>query len=68
MNMNVTHFEPSPHYSPACYVEAKAAQGRVNYFAGLAAEEQVAAHYQCLGYELEACRWRGRYGEIDLIM
>ncbi|MBL4811034.1 MAG: YraN family protein [Rhodobacteraceae bacterium] len=66
--MNVARFESGPQFPPASYVETKAAKGRLNYLAGLAAEEQVAAHYQRLGYELEACRWRGRYGEIDLIM
>lgn len=42
--------------------------GAVAYHAGLAAEHQVAAHYQRAGRKIAAHRWRGRYGgEIDLI-
>ena len=42
--------------------------GAVSYHAGLAAEHQVAAHYQQAGRRIAAHRWRGRYGgEIDLI-
>ena len=41
--------------------------GAVNYHAGLAAEEAVAAHYGSGGYETAARRWRSKAGEIDLI-
>lgn len=42
--------------------------GAMAYHAGLAAEHQVAAHYQRAGRKIAAHRWRGRYGgEIDLI-
>lgn len=42
--------------------------GAVSYYAGLAAEEQVATHYAMSGRKIAAHRWRGRYGgEIDLI-
>lgn len=42
--------------------------GAVSYYAGLAAEQQVAAFYQRAGRRITAHRWRGRYGgEIDLI-
>lgn len=42
--------------------------GAMSYHAGLAAEHQVAAHYQLAGRKIAAHRWRGRYGgEIDLI-
>ncbi|MDD8022897.1 MAG: YraN family protein [Paracoccaceae bacterium] len=42
--------------------------GAVSYYAGLAAEDQVAAHYRRSGRRIAAHRWRGRYGgEIDLI-
>lgn len=42
--------------------------GAVSYYAGLAAEEQVATHYRQAGRHIAAHRWRGRYGgEIDLI-
>lgn len=42
--------------------------GTMSYHAGLAAEHQVADHYQRSGRRIAAHRWRGRYGgEIDLI-
>lgn len=42
--------------------------GATSYHAGLAAERQVAVHYQNSGRRIAAHRWRGRYGgEIDLI-
>ncbi len=41
--------------------------GAVSYYAGLAAEDQVAARYLAQGHGLAARRWRGRSGEIDLI-
>ncbi|MBC6437213.1 MAG: YraN family protein [Rhodobacteraceae bacterium] len=41
--------------------------GRVGYLAGIAAEEQVAAHYQRGGYRILARRWRGQGGELDLV-
>lgn len=42
--------------------------GAVSYYSGLAAEEQVAAHYMRSGCRIAAQRWRGKYGgEIDLI-
>ena len=42
--------------------------GQISYLAGLAAEEQVARHYERLGHALCRARWRGKQGEIDLIM
>ena len=42
--------------------------GSMAYHSGLAAEYQVAAHYEQSGRKIAAHRWRGRYGgEIDLI-
>lgn len=41
--------------------------GQVSYHGGLAAEAQVAAHYQRSGRPIAARRWRGPGGEIDLI-
>ena len=38
------------------------------YHAGLAAEESVARTYQRKGQQVAARRWRGRAGEVDLIM
>jgi putative endonuclease len=42
--------------------------GLVSYHAGLAAEAAVARHYEDAGRVLAATRWRGRSGEIDLVM
>ncbi|MBW4984655.1 YraN family protein [Mameliella sp. CS4] len=42
--------------------------GRCGYHAGLAAEIGVAADYARRGYPLLARRWRGRSGEIDLVL
>jgi len=41
--------------------------GAVSYYAGLAAEDQVAADYDRRGHEMCQHRWRGKGGEIDLI-
>lgn len=43
-------------------------RGYLAHRTGLAAEAQVAAHYQSLGYTVLAERWRGRGGEIDLVV
>lgn len=42
--------------------------GSTGYHAGLAAEDIVARHYQDAAHTLAATRWRGKGGEIDLIM
>lgn len=42
--------------------------GTVNYHAGLAAEQAVAAQYLRSGHRLLGHRWRGKGGEIDLIL
>ncbi len=41
--------------------------GAKSYYAGLAAEAQVAQHYERAGMPICARRWRGKSGEIDLI-
>lgn len=41
---------------------------RTNYHAGLSAEQAVARHYADRGAVLRETRWRGRCGEIDLIL
>lgn len=46
---------------------AKVDRGRRAYHAGLAAEEAVARRYDVAGYPVCARRWRGKYGEIDII-
>lgn len=45
-----------------------ALRGSVSHRAGRAAEEQVAGHYLRAGWSLVAERWRGRGGEVDLVM
>lgn len=47
---------------------SKARQGSLNYQSGLAAEDCALGHYTRAGAELLARRWRGRAGEIDLIV
>lgn len=42
--------------------------GAVSYYGGLAAEDQVATYYQGLGYDTRHKRWRGKGGEIDLVL
>ena len=43
-------------------------RGRLAYLSGVCAEEQVAAQYAALGARVLETRWRGRVGEIDLIL
>ena len=47
---------------------AKRLQGELAYHSGLAAEEAVARHYCARGLPVADQRWRGRGGEIDLIV
>lgn len=47
---------------------AAAITGAVAYRSGLAAEAVVATHYLRRGLEVIAQRWRGRSGELDLVM
>lgn len=42
--------------------------GLVSYRAGLCAEDSVERHYRGPGRGLAARRWRGKSGEIDLII
>jgi putative endonuclease len=42
--------------------------GRSNYLAGQAAEDAVLRHYEALGLTLAQARWRGKAGEVDLIL
>jgi len=41
--------------------------GATSYHAGVAAEDQVAKHYERRGHVIAARRWKGPGGEIDLI-
>lgn len=42
-------------------------RGLVNYFSGLSAEGSVISDYERRGYCLQATRWKGQQGEIDVI-
>ncbi len=42
--------------------------GSTSYHAGLAAEDGVARHYGRAGHRVLARRWRGKGGEIDVIV
>jgi putative endonuclease len=42
--------------------------GVVSYLAGRVAEDQVAADYARRGYRILSRRWRGRAGELDLVV
>lgn len=46
----------------------RARRGTVNYLSGAAAEDSVARHYARSGAEVIARRWRGKAGEVDLIL
>lgn len=41
---------------------------KLNYFSGLHAEDAVARMFERRGAEVQARRWRGSRGEIDLIL
>jgi putative endonuclease len=43
-------------------------KGQHAYHAGLAAEQSAQRYYMARGYHLQAQRWRGRGGEVDLIL
>lgn len=48
--------------------QARTQRGSMSYHAGLAAEGRIAQDYARRGYSLAQQRWRGKYGEIDLIV
>ena len=41
--------------------------GLTSYHCGIAAEAQVAAHYEAAGRAIAARRWRGQGGENDIV-
>lgn len=47
---------------------ARAHRGSMSFHAGLAAEDRIEHDYAQRGYPLAQRRWRGKRGEIDLIM
>ena len=48
--------------------QRKAHRGSVAYHAGLAAEGRIAQDYERRGFAVARQRWRGKSGEIDLIV
>ncbi len=48
--------------------QEKIQRGAMSYHAGLAAEGCVAQDYERRGFAVAAQRWRGKSGEIDLIV
>ncbi|MEO3476576.1 YraN family protein [Phaeobacter sp. CAU 1743] len=49
-------------------MEGRHHQGQRAHLAGKAAEDAAARAYEARGYRVEARRWRGPGGEIDLIL
>lgn len=47
---------------------SRTARGQMGYHAGLEAERGVARNYLRRGYSFEAHRFRGKSGEIDLVL
>lgn len=47
---------------------AKRLRGQMAYQAGMAAENRIAQDYERRGFAVARRRWRGRSGEIDLIL
>ncbi len=48
--------------------QGRAQKGSMSYHAGLAAEGRIAQDYAWRGFALARQRWRGKSGEIDLIV
>ncbi|MFD0859666.1 YraN family protein [Roseovarius aquimarinus] len=63
--MTLTMDFGTPLHVPA---PARRDRGRRAYNSGLAAEERAVALYRAAGLRLLETRWRGKSGEIDLIL
>ncbi len=50
------------------HMRAKTDRGAMSFHAGLAAEERIALDYERRGFTVARQRWRGRSGEVDLIV
>ena len=46
----------------------KRSRGRLSYESGLSAEDRICEAYEARGLVLARKRWRGKSGEIDLVM
>lgn len=53
---------------PDAAMSSKRLKGSTNHLSGLAAESAAERHYCSKGYQVERRRWRGRAGEVDLIL
>lgn len=62
----------SQHFDQDGFVSSRAVpareRGALSYQKGRAAEDQVAQHYEATGAILLHKRWRGKAGEVDLIL
>lgn len=61
--MSVVHYEPAPEIRAA-----RSARGATAFAAGRMGEDSVLRDYRDQGYGFVASRWRGKSGEIDLIV
>lgn len=59
---------PGTGLNKPAFPAVRKAQGKAAYQAGLLAEAAVADYYSAAGYNLVRRRWRGRGGEVDLIL
>lgn len=57
-----------PHGLEGQPLVARRARGRMAQLAGLAAEDSVERHYVLRGAAVLARRWRGKGGEIDMVL
>lgn len=48
--------------------DARRSRGKMNFHAGLAAENRIAQDYERRGFAVARRRWRGAAGEIDLVL
>ncbi|MBV2359962.1 YraN family protein [Thalassococcus sp. CAU 1522] len=60
--------QPVAAASGRAVADDRRARGRRGYHAGLSAEECVARDYQRRGYRVARQRWRGKGGELDLVL
>lgn len=71
----MTQLDLFADYAPKVAISARparpncrTARGQTGYYAGAAAEDIVARHYELRGMKVLEKRWRGKAGEIDLII
>ena len=64
----MTYHIDEQNFQGVAVPQARRQRGRTAWLSGAMAEDQVASLYQGQGYGLVAKRWRGKGGEIDLIL